>query len=145
MNKKSGFVALGILTAAVVLGGLVAPLRAQADNNFTVELRKSTTVPCTNGASLRVDMIENGTRTTHYTGVNGSATFTVATPTNNENLTIEYYKTNGTLAGSITVTILDPCSGPPCSDPWDFGKGASGANCDTWFSGRTVHITYNPS
>ena len=148
MKIKLGFPGVTLMVAAALIAGPLGVSRASADNVFTVELYK----PILNGSgctsatgSLRVDLVENGVTTIHYAS-GGVTTFTVSTPTNNEVLTIKYYRSTGALAGSYDVTLLDPCGNAAanCSDPWDFGKGFNGDACDTWAHGRLVHIKYTP-
>lgn len=118
--------------------------RAAGNNTMYVELRKLDTggSECNPLGGHRVDLVEDGVTTTHYTEGDGATSFTVSTPVNGEQLTIKYYRTNGTLAGTRAANIQT--AGP--DDPWAFNDGSSmGGNCATWNFERTVHIVYSPS
>lgn len=142
MKRMLGFLGVTLLMAAAMVAGRSGTTQATGDNLMYVELFKPLNETCGPIGSAKVEIIEDGVTTTRYTGVNGVATYTVATPTNGEALTIKYYKFNGTLAGQTTATI-NP--GGITSDPWIFGEGANGLPCANWISSRTVHCVYSPN
>lgn len=142
MKRMLGFLGVTLLAAAAMLVGRSGTTQATGDNLMYVELFKNLGETCGPVGSAKVEIIENGVTATRYTGLNGVATYTVATPTDGEVLTIKYYKMNGTLGGETTVTI-NP--GGITSDPWIFGEGASGLPCSNWLSSRTVHRVYDPN
>lgn len=145
MKRMLGFLGVTLLAAAAMLVGRSGTTQATGDDSFTVQLVKPTLnssicAPIA-GSNIRVDLVEDGATTIHYT-TSGSTSFTLATPTNNETITIKYYKSSGALAGTLDV-IVNP--GGQTSDPWIFGEGsAQGGNCETWAIGRIVHIQYTP-
>lgn len=142
MKRMLGFVGVTLLAAAAMLVGRIGTTQATGDNVMYVELFKSLNETCGPVGSAKVEIIEDGTTTTRYTDLNGIATYTVATPSNGEVLTIKYYKYDGTLGGQTTATI-NP--GGITSDPWIFGEGVNGSPCDNWVSARTVHRVYSPN
>lgn len=146
MKNTRAFLGVVMVVMAALIAGPIGVSQAQTNNNFTVELYRPFNQTCVPSPTvLRVDIVENGTTTIHHT-LNGVTTFTVNTPTDNEILTIKYYKSTGALAGSYDVMINYHCgsSQPPCSDPWDFGKGVNSDACFQWAHGRLVHISYIP-